>query len=95
MIIALDYDDTFTADRVAWTKAMAIMLEYGHEVLIVSSRRDTPENRRQIMIDVTWIAGNDDIHLVYDEPKHDAMIRKGIKVDIWIDDNPKAIIYGR
>ena len=41
MLIALDYDETYTADPVLWDRFIGDANDHGHTVWIVTARRDT------------------------------------------------------
>lgn len=91
MKISLDFDGTITADPVFWCAFIMDAKDRGHDVITVTHRRDTPENRRAI----ENILGPS--HLVifaYDRPKKLAAIEAGHQVDIWIDDAPHGIGTG-
>jgi hypothetical protein len=89
LTIAIDYDDTFTADPRAWTVVIQVLVAAGHRVVCVSSRRDTVEHqatlRRYLPTAVERIV------LAYDMPKRKAARLFDIAVDIWIDDRPETI----
>lgn len=86
MIISLDYDDTYTNDPVFWNQFIGLAKAYGHEVICVTSRRDTMDNRADMEIPVEKIL------FAYDAPKKDYANWQGVKVDVWIDDNPHRIV---
>ncbi|RPJ32026.1 MAG: hypothetical protein EHM17_10660 [Verrucomicrobiaceae bacterium] len=76
MLIALDYDKTYTADPVLWEDFIQSARARGHTVKIVTMRR--PD---EVVSDVP-------IDVVYTSRKAKASI---IKADIWIDDSPHWI----
>lgn len=39
LTIAIDFDDTFTADVNAWTAVIQTLQSFGHRVVCVSARR--------------------------------------------------------
>ena len=73
MLIALDYDKTYTADPALWDSFVYLAQSRGHTVKIVTMRR--PDEA----ID-TNIAD-----VVYTSRKAKAAV---IRADIWIDDSP-------
>lgn len=76
MKIALDYDNTFSADPALWLSFIDTALARGHEVKIVTSRRpDMP----------IPIHGLDIIYCSFTAK------RKHYAADIWIDDDPPHI----
>lgn len=88
MIVAIDFDDTFTADPVAWTKAIEVLQNFGHQVLCVSARRNTIEHREVL---AEALPSGVRIYLSYDMPKREFMRKYKIEVNVWIDDMPEAI----
>jgi 5'(3')-deoxyribonucleotidase len=95
MNIALDFDDTFTARPDLFGTFVILANARQFNVYIVSSRFDNYENRRDVENALTIeritdkIAG---IILCSHNSKHEVMAQKGIKIDIWIDDNPWSIV---
>jgi len=92
LTIAIDYDDTFTADPDLWRNFIGMAQLRGHRVVCVSARRDTFDNRQEIRD-----AMPDDVPVLlsYDRPKRDFVEAEGVQVDIWIDDMPEAISMSR
>ena len=76
MIIALDYDKTYTADPAMWSDFIQLAQDYGHEVKIVTMRY--PHE----IIDSPPLA------VVYTSRKAKGT---AFKADIWIDDSPAWI----
>lgn len=92
MIIALDYDDTYTADPDLWDSFIENAVNSGHRVIVVTCRRDTRENRDECRVpDIAW----NDHFFTNLSPKRWYMEDKEISVDIWIDDLPESIKEGR
>ena len=83
MIIALDYDKTYTADSDLWDMFIAMAQSRGHQVICITMRY--PNKAEQI--DRTNFKVN---ALYYTSRK--AKLRWinefNVKVDIWIDDKP-------
>lgn len=77
MLIALDYDGTYTADPALWDSFVASAVARGHRVICVTMRHETEAiimpceiiytGRRAKMVSI------DDL---------------GLQIDIWIDDSP-------
>jgi hypothetical protein len=88
LVIAIDYDDTYTADPVLWAAVVAVLAS-SHEVICVTARRCTAENRNELRRNLP--PQIETIILAYDMPKRMAATRAGFAVDIWIDDRPHAI----
>ena len=94
LTIGMDYDGTFTADPKLWSTFVANAKGAGHRVVMITARRDTEEN-------------NDDINAMMDHwgcqmpivfsslgSKLYAVEKRGIKIDIWIDDDPEKLVRG-
>lgn len=76
MIIALDYDKTYTADPALWDDFIQSAKDRGHSVKIVTMRYAS-EPIESVSVDV-----------VYTSRKAKATV---FKADIWIDDSPSWI----
>tara|TARA_R110000868_G_scaffold73387_3_gene212915 strand:- start:620 stop:865 length:246 start_codon:yes stop_codon:yes gene_type:complete len=76
MLIALDYDKTYTADPTLWNDFIAMAQDRGHEVKIVTLRYPTETIE------------NSPVEVVYTSRKAKALI---VKADIWVDDSPHWI----
>lgn len=88
MKIALDFDGTVTADPDFWSAFVEDALDRGHQVLTVTHRRDTHENRRAIE---KVLGPSHPVVFAYDKPKKLAAKEAGHEPHIWIDDNPHGI----
>lgn len=88
LTIAIDFDDTFTADVEFWTKMIELAQRYGHQVICVSARHDDDYHRQQLTDSLP-----DGVPVLLSElhPKYDYAKDHGYSVDIWIDDVPEAI----
>ena len=98
MNIAIDYDDTYSADPELWQMFIVRAHSRGHNCYIVTCRRDTEENRQEVYGDA-------------DEPstglhwgrhlftglsaKRWFCEQRGLKIDVWIDDDPACIENGK
>lgn len=94
LTFALDFDDTFTACPELWAMFINQAKSLGHTVYIVTARRGTTENAdiiRDAMFDACC-----EVSVVFSSlgSKIHAMERRGIKVDIWIDDDPEKLVKG-
>lgn len=92
--IAMDFDDTFTADPELWSKFIQDGKSRGHRFYCVTARRDTEEN-----VDIInhWFDKWEcQMPIVFANlcSKVDTMEKRGIKVDIWIDDATYALVHG-
>ena len=94
MLIAIDFDDTLTADPALWLAFIRKANFHGHTVICVTARHDTESNRNSLRL---WMWENDInlyVHYTSLGSKVDHMQRIGVKVDIWIDDDPRKCALG-
>lgn len=84
MIIALDYDGTYTADPALWDAFIRAARARKHEVHIVTMRHESE----------LIVLGEpvDRVHYTDRKAKLAYMAAKGIEVQIWIDDQPRFIL---
>ena len=78
MLIALDYDKTYTADPMLWDSFIAQATERGHIVHIVTMRNHAGE----AILDAP-------APVIYTDRKAK---HRFINADIWIDDSPHWIL---
>ncbi len=88
MNIAIDYDDTYTRDPLMWVNIIAFFKRRGHMVYCVTSRSYHASS--PVIIDL----GNkvDEIYYTNGKAKQPFMFAQGIRIDVWIDDNPLSIV---
>ena len=93
MILALDYDNTFTRDPELWKDFVLRCRESGHKVFCVTCRRPTYENETELEEAFSGC----DVLIFYTSlaPKLDYMQKRGITIDVWIDDDPGCVIKGK
>lgn len=87
--IALDYDKTFTLDMEFWLMFIQLAKSRKHNVIVVTGRNESENadlNRT--------IAGKVDM-IIYTgyKAKKRYCEDHNIKIDVWIDDHPEAIVY--
>jgi hypothetical protein len=87
--IAIDFDDTYTANPKMFNKIIDIFKENDYKVCICTSRdpkksMDVEKSNVRSIVDYIFFTDG--------EPKKEFMESLGIKIDIWIDDFPKSII---
>lgn len=89
MTFALDYDGTYTADPELWDTFVKLARERGHKFLCVTQRRNTEENREAVKVP--------GVQVLFTElaSKTWFIEQRGLTVDVWIDDDPKALVNGR
>jgi hypothetical protein len=94
MIVAIDYDNTYSADPSTFDKIIVLFKQAGHTVICVTGRSAAMGqpvlNSIGKLVPVIF-AGAD--------WKRDAAAKRAYKVDVWIDDTPssieKQILIGR
>lgn len=84
MLIALDYDGTYTADPRLWDAFCCMARDRNHEVHIVTMRADSEPVRLGCHVDR--------IHYTDRAAKRQFMEARGYSVQIWIDDMPDFIL---
>jgi hypothetical protein len=84
MIIAMDLDDTYTADPEFWGEFAERAKYKGHRVYLVTLRhtRQGLEDEFEIFHDIYATGGT---------RKRLHLAEKGITPDIWIDDQPETV----
>lgn len=85
MIINLDYDKTYTADKFMWNKFIVLAKECGHTIICITMRYDDEEERLSNMPMQVYYTSRKAKKIWADT--------NGIAVDIWIDDTP-AWLFG-
>lgn len=80
MIIALDYDGTFTVNPSLWAKFVHDCKICNYEVICITMRNSLTE-----LIDI-YVPMK--VYYTNRQAKMDYCKANNIKVDIWIDDNP-------
>lgn len=94
LLIAIDFDDTLTADPELWRNFIESAKKLGHRIVCVTARRDTDDNRETVD---SWMHEHGiELYTYFTglASKIDHMAKIGLKVDIWIDDNPRAAALG-
>lgn len=91
MRIAIDYDDTYTLNPEMWNEIIEVMRKHDCSVACVTSRRKTFDNIK----DISEATGLSVVCCDYNA-KAEVMRKLGLRVDVWIDDNPYCIDpYGK
>lgn len=94
MNIAIDFDNTLTADPDLWGIFVDRAKKLGHRCYCVTARRDTEENNEIVS---EWMNENQiTIPVFYTSlrSKVEYMQERDIKIDIWIDDDPRTLVNG-
>lgn len=86
--IALDYDDTYTADKTMWNQFLRMCWGRKYKVYIVTGRgkEDTNEDLENILTKV------EDVIFTDGAAKKPFCKAMGIDINIWIDDKPERIL---
>lgn len=87
-IVAFDFDETISDNEIAWMQVMMLLEEQGYHCIVVTWRTPTtyPEDLK-FLVDRGW-----KVYYTSGQAKELYMAKQGIKVDIWVDDNPYAIL---
>lgn len=83
MIIALDYDKTYTADKELWNTFINAAIKRGHKIICITMRRFPEEQIKDMPLDIVYTDRR---------AKKKYADENGIAVDIWIDDKPGWIM---
>jgi Glycosyl transferase 4-like len=84
MLIAIDYDGTYTADPEMWEAFARYAKMRGHEVHLVTMRH--PSESVRIGQHITTV------HYTDRKGKREYMLARELHVGIWIDDMPDFIV---
>ena len=85
MLVAIDYDGTYTADPAAWDVAIRVLRLAGHEVVCVTMRYENEAI-------TTNLPGGCLIYYTGRKAKIQWCKAHGIHPDIWIDDEPHWLL---
>lgn len=88
LIVSIDFDDTFSTNPIVWLRVVLLLKNSGFNVVCCTSRY---ENEYPEDLDIL-INNGIDVYYTGRKAKDEFLQEKGIKVDIWIDDNPFAIL---
>lgn len=86
--INLDYDGTFTSDPNFWTAFIHAAQLSGYKIFCISQRTDNWPNKEELR---KAFPASVSIFLTNHNPKKEWAERRGIEIDIWIENNPLAI----
>ncbi|MCW5156378.1 HAD family hydrolase [Burkholderia cenocepacia] len=87
MNVALDFDGTFTEDPEAWHVVIDLFLKRGHSVFLVTMRHPNEANRA-----MKDLAKKITVIFTSRQAKKKFVEEQGIKINVWIDDNPHWIL---
>ena len=89
MKIGLDYDGTVTSDYLGFVSLVRMMRQRGHEVYITTMRYIS-ECKNDLEF-CAFAKNVDGVIATGREAKKDYCLKYGITIDVWIDDNPRAV----
>lgn len=89
MLLALDYDDTYTRDPEFWNTFIELVKKRGHSVICATMRADVPHEADE----VREALGKRVEAIVFTnrKAKHIAVHAAGYMPSVWIDDNPQWV----
>jgi hypothetical protein len=87
--LSIDYDETYTRDPAAWNEFIDLMQSNGHNVYCVTLRHDKTEGKP---VREALAKRVDGLFFTNRQAKKDFMAERGIRIDVWVDDNPAFIL---
>lgn len=93
MIIAIDYDDTYTKDPDLWLAFIEKAQARGHKVILVTMRDNAEAGPSWGPIDERLLFVVDHVYYTDLVAKKRHLANLGITVDIWIDDMPEWVVF--
>lgn len=88
LVVAIDYDGTFTADPQCWTAVIHCLRAAGHRVICVSARTEADGSRAEL---TRALPAGVPILLSEFGQKRQFARSRGWSVDIWIEDHPESV----
>lgn len=87
-VVAFDYDETISDNQVAWLGVIYLLEKQGYHCIVVTWRTPAtyPEDL-QFLVDRGF-----KVYYTSGQAKQPYMASQKVKVAIWIDDNPSAIL---
>lgn len=88
MLIALDYDDTYTRDPEFWDDFIVSLKKRGHSIICVTMRYEQDGS------DVQKALGDKVERIIFTgrKAKYDYVVKYGYMPSVWIDDMPWFIL---
>ena len=90
LVICIDYHDTYETDPKLWNSIINLFWLRKDEVICIS--RDHNGNKQEIIDGIGKVIGKENCYFTEGQAKKDFAKDNNLKVDIWIDDNPKHIL---
>lgn len=94
LTIAIDFDDTFTADPMLFSELIKHAVARGHKCYIVTARRNTVDNVDLVNAQLDFWQCQCPVVFSNLGSKIAKMKAMDIEVDIWIDDDPRTLVHG-
>lgn len=87
-VVAFDFDETISDNELLWLQVMLALEKGGYHVVVCTWRTPTtyPEDLK-FLVDKGF-----KVYYTSGQAKQTYMEKQGVKVAIWIDDNPFAIL---
>lgn len=89
MLLALDYDDTYTRDPTFWDLVIELAYNRGHSVICATMREDVPWEADEVKA-----ALQDKVEAIIftnRKAKHGVVYDAGFMPSVWIDDCPNFV----
>lgn len=91
MIIAIDFDETYTRDPALWDALLSAALVRGHRVFCVSARHD--RQMGEVRDTIGLLIGPEACFGTGGAPKRRFMAEVAdTYIDVWIDDAPESVV---
>lgn len=91
MLIAIDYDETWSKDPSFWRRFCNLARSCGHKVIMVTNRQGDSGDVRELRVLRTSVT---EIIFAQEGPKRNAARARGYRPHIWIDDKPSTVDHG-
>jgi len=86
-MLAIDYDNTYTADPITFDQVIRLFQQAGHGVVCITNRTSDMK-KQEIMSSIGKLVP---VIFAGADWKRDAATKNGYKIDFWLDDNPSSI----
>lgn len=90
MLLALDYDETYTRDPTFWDRVIRLAIGRGHSVIIATMRNDVPWEADEVRNELEGV-GIEAFIFTNRKAKYKAVTDAGYCPSVWIDDMPYFI----
>lgn len=91
MVIAIDYDATWTQDPAFWRRFCKMARSCGHKVIMVTNRQGTSSDVKELTLIRASVT---EVIFAQEGPKRHAARARGYRPHVWIDDNPSTVDHG-